>query len=242
MQPSRNVLVVGIDQDTFDEVASPLLRSIFEIDRVPGPDAAATLVTQVAFHAVLLNYPLPGGDVTSFCHTTRNSSSKSHDAILGLISAPEALIDAKTLHGDTVDFIIGLDEPADDREYTVCRRLGIHPRRAIRVLARLEARLGDEWTDRVAAQTRDISMSGMFVVAGKRFGLDSEVRFQLQLPGDPGTISGMAVVTRHSDPAKNEPEGMGLRFTSFTSTEDKTRLENGLERVSGRMKDQHLDL
>mgnify|MGYP003563386385 CR=1 FL=1 len=242
MQHPRNVLVVGIDRATFDEVASPLLRSIFEIDRVPGAVAAAALVTNVPFHAVLMAYPLIGEDVTSFCNTIRAPESKSSDAILGLISAPEAVIDARTLHGDTVDFVIDLQEPSDDREYTVCRRLGIHPRRAIRVLTRLVTELGDNWTERIAAQTRDISMSGMFVTSKKRFAVGTEVHFQLQLPGDSSSISGQAIVMRHADPARDDADGMGLRFTSFKNPDDKARLETGLERLGGRLKEEPLRL
>jgi Tfp pilus assembly protein PilZ len=242
VQHSRNVLVVGIDRATFDDVASPLLRSIFEIDRVPGVGAAAALVTNVRFHAVLMGYPLVGEDVAKFCADVRATGSRSADAILGLIASPEAVIDARTLHGDTVDFIIDLQEPPDDREYTICRRLGIHPRRAIRVLTRLEANLGDDWTERMAAQTRDISMSGMFVIAKKRFPVGNEVRFELQMPGDTAFIRGQAVVMRHADPTRDDADGMGLRFVSFSNPDDRARLETGLERLSGRLKEEPLRL
>ena len=45
MGKKANVLVVEVGPEDYDDVAPPLLRSLFDIDRVPGAESALDLVT-----------------------------------------------------------------------------------------------------------------------------------------------------------------------------------------------------
>ena len=222
MAERKNILLVGVDRSLEEEVAPPLLRRIFDIDRIPSPEAALELVRVVPFAALVVRHPLPGMPLEVFLKALRQPTSASREAVVLLLATTDE--EAETLRADVppgVQSVLSLADPGDSREHQLCRSLGIQPRSAARVLVRLDVTLTGSRHEKVVAQMRDVSATGMFVVTPKRYPMGSLARFEFTLPDSPQPFTGRAEVARHSKPDQDSTQGMGFRFITIDGARDR---------------------
>lgn len=232
MADRANILVVEASEDNYDIFAPPLLRAIFEVDRVTDAPSALELLRMVSFSAVICHYPLRTINTSSFVEGLRSVDSASRKSQLALICEAESIEEGSQYLEHGADLVISLDEPDGEREALLCTLLGIQPRRSLRVLVKLAIDLVGGGHDRFVAQSHDISASGFFLVTRKVLAPESQVRFQFTLPGDPRAFQGVAEVARLVGAGQAPPHGMGLRFLNFSLSSDAARLLGHLEHLT----------
>ena len=232
MADRANVLVVEVKEQNYDLFAPPLLRAIFEVDRVTEAHSALSLLRLIPFSAVICHFPLRTIDTGSFISELRNSASASKDTQLALVCEPGSLKDGNLFLEHGADLVLSLDEPEGEREALLCTLLGIQPRRSLRVLVKLSVNLDGGSTDRFVAQSHDISATGFFLVTRKLLPPGSLVRFQFTLHGDPKAFEGTAEVARIVGGNQPQPHGMGLHIVDFARKTDTTRLQSCLNKLA----------
>lgn len=231
MADRANVLVVEVQEQHYDLFAPPLLRAIFEVDRVTEANSALSLLKMVPFSAVICHFPLRTIETETFIRNLRSPSCASNQAQLALVCDWGSLEQGSLFLEHGADLVISLEEPEGEREALLCTLLGIQPRRSLRVLVKLAVQLSDGSADRFVAQSHDISSTGFFVVTRKLLLEDTQVRFQFSLPGDPRPFQGEAEVARLVAGNQPQPHGMGMRFTRFINPTDQERLREHLDHM-----------
>jgi len=231
MADRANVLVVEVQERNYDLFAPPLLRAIFEVDRVTEAESALSLLKMIPFSAVICHFPLRTIDTGTFIKTLRSGDCASRDTQLALVCEWGSLDQGSPFLENGADLVISLEEPDGEREALLCTLLGIQPRRSLRVLVKLAFQLSDGSADRFVAQSHDISSTGFFVVTRKLLPEGTQVRFQFSLQGDPRPFQGEAEIARVVGGNQPQPHGMGMRFSRFANPTDQGRLQGHLDQM-----------
>ncbi len=222
MAERLNVLVIGVDRELGTRAAPPLLRKIFDIDRIPTVEAALELVRAVHFAALIVRYPPPGMPLEVFMKALRQPTSASRQTpVLLLATSHDEAEKARSQSPAGVRSVLSLEDPPEERERELCDVLGIPPRSSTRVLVKLDVNLSGSKHENLVAQMRDISATGMFVTTPKRYPVGSLARFEFSLPGSPQPFTGRAEVARHSRPEVDAAQGMGFRFITVDGARDR---------------------
>lgn len=232
MANRANVLVVEVKEQNYDLFAPPLLRAIFEVDRVTDANSALALLKTIPFSAVICHFPLRTTDTREFISTLRSEGSASRDTRLALVCEAGRLSEGNPFLEEGADLVISLEEPEGEREAMLGTLLGIQPRRSLRILVKLAMRLSSGGTDHFVAQSHDISSTGFFVVTRKLLPPGTRLRFQYSLKGEATPFQGEAEVARIVGAGQPEPHGMGLRYLAFDRPSDPGRLQAHLEHLS----------
>ncbi len=215
MDSCKNILVVGVEEDTYGEIASVLTRNDFAVDRIPTPAAALELVTLVGFKAIIVNHPLKTMQLDDFLAAAKGTGSACRDALVAVFVSSTKPADDLRSTPDGVDVVIGPFGGQAVRDQQLCRLLGIVPRAAVRVQVNTEVTLVDAQNNRLPAQTKDLSTSGFFAITDRLEPVGSHVRAIFSFPGDRSPFVADAEIVRHAGASTGETRGMGLRFTSF---------------------------
>ncbi|MEE4270206.1 MAG: PilZ domain-containing protein [Thermoanaerobaculales bacterium] len=215
MSERENILVVEVAEGTYDEIATVLTRNDFTVDRFPTASAALELVTLVSFKAIILNHPPKTISIRDFLARAKGPESASRDALVGVfVSSKKPEHDlAGTPEG--VDIVIGPFGGQSARDQQLCKLLGITHRAAVRVKVTTDVVLTDRRSNRLVAQTENLSTSGVLAITEERLPLGDSVTAEFSFPGDQNPFVVEAEVVRHATGAGGEAAGMGLRFTSF---------------------------
>lgn len=214
MEQRRNVLVVAPGADQFERIAPPLLRRAFEVDRIPSARGAVELLSQVPFAAVIARFPVADMAAADLLAAIHAPESATRGTAVALVADGAAVADARKLIGKGATMVVSLEDPLEQRDDLLCQMLGVHPRRSVRVLVKLDVHLSGDH-DRFFAQMENLSATGMMVGTTKRHPLGSTTRFEFLLHGHPRPFSGSAEVVRHASPPRDRCNGMGYRFTSL---------------------------
>lgn len=215
MTERQNILVVEVEEDTYDEIATVLTRNDFTVDRFPTASAALELVTVVSFKAIIVNHPLKTIPLGDFLAKTKGPGSASHEALVGVFVSSTNRASDLTVVPDGVDVVIGPFGGQSERDRQLCELLGIVPRAAVRVKVNTDVTLVDHQGHRLVAQTKDLSTSGFFTVTNQLAPVGSTTKAIFTFPGDQSPFVAEAEVVRHAAGPTGENQGMGLRFISF---------------------------
>ncbi len=214
MVKQRNILIVGVSQEEFDRVAPFLSRESFEIDRFPSGSGAIELVSLVPFEVLIVRFPLPDLEMSSFLAKVRHPTSGCLHSSLLLLTAAERAEEAKAFIGHGANRVLALEDSAETIQMTVSSLLSVAPRKAARFLARLEIKLGGA-NDMVLCQTENISATGMLIRTDRRYEAGTKIHFEFTLPNDERPIVGIAEAVRITTNEKEQVGGIGVRFLSF---------------------------
>lgn len=226
--PSRhNILMVGVGSSEFDRWAPVLARSDFEIDLVPTVASARELLEVVPFGLILVRYPLGQEPLERFLERIRRADGPSHEAPIVLLSEADDLDEARRFKDKGVQEVVPAGESAVRVYELICRLLNVAPRRAIRLLVRLDARL-EGGKSLFVCQTENISATGMLISTDRRLPPGTEAKFELDLPNESVPVKGSARVVRETDPKREKVLGLGLHFASFRGDGER-RLDDFLD-------------
>jgi uncharacterized protein (TIGR02266 family) len=220
----KQVLAVGLGREAMAAIEPFLDRSAFAVDRLASGETASTVVEKVAFHLVIAGHPLPGLLLPEFVATLRRPGGPNAGTPLIVVGEPDRLSDVRGLlrEGDLA-LAAGEQQPLLKAASTI---LGQPLRMAARFLVRLEIELRTG-RELLAAQTENISETGMFVRTPREYPLGTPVAFQFSLPRDRTPLQGEAEVVRRTSGEGAEAQGIGLRFTAFRG-DDERRLREYL--------------
>lgn len=215
MEERQNILVVEVEEVTYDEIATVLTRNDFAVDRFPTASAALELVTLVSFKAVILGHPPKTTPLADFLAGLKGPGSASREALVGVFVSSKNPAHDLNVVPDGVDVVIGPFGGQSERDRQLCKLLGIVPRAAVRVKVNTEVTLVDHQGHRLVAQTKDLSTSGFFAMTDQLAPVGSLAKATFAFPGDQTPFVTEAEVVRHAVGSSGENQGMGLRFTSF---------------------------
>lgn len=206
--------MVAPGADQFERIAPPLLRRAFEVDRIPSARGAVELLSQVPFMAVIVRFPVTDMPIAELLAAIRAPDSATRGAPIALVTEGGRVPEARQLVDGGATMVVSLDASIEERDILLCGMLGVHPRRSVRVLVRLDVTLAEDH-ERFVAQMENLSATGMLVATPKRHPMGSTARFEFILRGELLPFRGTAEVVRHASPPRDRCEGMGYRFTSL---------------------------
>lgn len=221
----RNVLVVGVDQDTFDAVAPVLGREAFDVDRFPSAEGALELLALVPFDVILVGFPLDGmvnGDFLDRIRGRVGESACVRSAVV-LLAESQDLEKAEKLVGAGANRVLVRGREHGELQNAVAGLLGVAQRVSVRIMARVEVAVATGHTA-VLCQTENVSQTGMLLRTDRQLALGSKVGFEFLPPGLADPIRGKAQVVRHASLGREGVMGVGLRFLEVSSA-DQRRLD-----------------
>ncbi|MEM1177114.1 MAG: PilZ domain-containing protein [Acidobacteriota bacterium] len=226
---NRNVLAIGVSQAEFQRFVPFLARQSFEVDRFPSGVGALELITQIRFEMLLVRFPLPDMDLSSFLSSVRRDGSPCHGASLILLTASSHEADAHRFIGQGANRSISLEASEDTIQSSISGLLDVAPRKAARFLARMEIRIGGA-KDMLLCQTENMSSTGMLVRTDRRYEIGTQIEFEFSVVGDPRPLRGVAQVVRHTIVGRDRVGGIGMRFLSFAG-DSQLRFESYIDQL-----------
>lgn len=207
----RRILAVGMEPELYGRIEALLNRSYFEVDRVPRGESASELCAVIPFDLMLVRFPLPDIPVDNLLAAVRIPGSPCAGSQVLLLADAARLAEAEKRVGEGADLALAADRPGEFLSEIAARLLHVAPRVSTRIMAHLQARIG-EGERQDLCQTADLSSTGMFVRTDERYPLGTSMSFQLLLPGEREAVAGTAEVVRHAAGGDGRDEGIGLRF------------------------------
>ena len=212
---SRNVLIIGVDSNTFSKIAPMLERAAVEVDRFPRGRPSLELLFAVAFDALLVGFPLPDMDLDEFLSEIRMRESLTrHTPVLVLTEEKLQQEAQQRFVGKGANRVVPVSIGAERLQSVVSGLLEVAPRIGARMMASFEVQL-EEGTTLAMCQTENISNTGMLVRTQVGYPIGTRLSFEFPLPSDGRTVKGEAEVVRHTLLGREQIRGVGVRFLSF---------------------------
>jgi CheY-like chemotaxis protein len=212
---ARNVLMIGVDSDTFAKIAPMLERATVEVDRFPRGRSSLELLSAVSFDALLVGFPLPDMEVEEFLAEIRKQDSLTRRTPLLLLTNEEREEEARRRFiGKGANRVVPVSTSAELLQSAVSGLLEVAPRVGARVMASLEVQL-EEGKTLAMCQTENISSTGMLIRTYVGYPIGTRLSFEFALPTDGRPVRGEAEVVRHTYVDRERVRGVGARFLSF---------------------------
>jgi len=148
-----------------------------------------------------------------------------------LVADPESLPAAHTYLGLGVNRVVSQADDLGELLCAVVDLLHVPPRISVRAMVQVEEQFGIT-PARELTRTEDLSLTGMLVSGGRDIAIGSRLGFELHLPGGDTAVSGTGRVVRHTDPSREQADGIGINFEGFTD-EGQEQLASFLIRSAG---------
>jgi hypothetical protein len=219
----RHILVLGVDEETLQAIAPILQRQEFLIHRFDPDPMMLEVVRGSAFDVVIAAYPIPQLPLPDLHAALRDVDSASRNAGFLLVCPPGHIDEAHQYVDHGVNRAVCLSWHPSRFWQAVADLLDVAPRISMRTPVQLDVVL-DGVPNRRLCQCCNVSTTGMLLHGEAAYELGSVLEFSLGIPGDPDPIRGRAEVVRYTDVEREPIEGFGVRFTSFSGS-DQTRLE-----------------
>ena len=176
---------------------------------------------------MVIDYPARGESFRLFVATMRRRSAPCEFTPVVALSEPESLEDAEVAFDRGAVRILN-PLAGDKRLRRALLDVLEHPtRHKVRAVVKLTP-VDAAPHVRILSQTENVSLSGMLVRYDKLLPIGGRLTFDLELPGQPTPIRGVAAVVRLVFNATDELTGFGARFVSLEG-DGLRRLEKGLK-------------
>jgi len=220
---------VGASVAESARAAALLGRDRFDVDRFPSAKRALALISSTALDVLLVRYPLPEGDLGEFLDAVMAEGCPSRHAPLVLLTSSDKIGEAEAFIGRGVNRVLRLEASERSLQWVVADLLDVAPRKSARFTARLEVTLG-EAKETFFCQTANVSTTGMLLETERHYEPGTRFRFQFRLPSDERPGEGVAEVVRRALRARDEIDGLGVRFVEMGG-DSKQRLLSYLKRL-----------
>jgi DNA-binding response OmpR family regulator len=94
-EATRSVLVVGVGDDTYEEILEALGSRYFFAERVDTTAEALQLAASLPYDAVILTCPLSDAELSDTIRSLRKPTSESHTAAIALLALTGELDSAR---------------------------------------------------------------------------------------------------------------------------------------------------
>lgn len=220
----RKALVISTREWVGDRLAEVLPG--FSFTFVPDTGAGIPIVEKQGYQLVVIDYPARGDAFRLFLATMRRRQAPCEHTPLVALSEPETLDDAEAAF-DRGAIRIFNPLASDERLRAALTEVLEHPaRHKIRTVVKLTP-VDAAPHVRILSQTENVSHTGMLVRYDKLLPIGGRLAFDLELPGQPNPIRGVAAVVRLVFNATDELTGFGARFVSLEG-DGQRRLELAL--------------
>jgi hypothetical protein len=218
LESLRHVLIIGSDIRRDAEVyrqLAPLQRSWdLELHRVPTRDDAVKLINSTSFDLLVIGHDLVEPSAAELVHAVRGRESACrHSAVLVVADRPP-VAEVEDLVGRGVNRVIPLAASGAEVQQVLSQLLNVAPRLAIAAPLRYRDRNGED-EDFVVGTIDNLSISGMLVEGAGGSGVGARLDFEIDFPGQPEPIKGVAEVVREAGADGGSGPGFAARFLAF---------------------------
>ena len=228
MTMTRQVLAAADCPETVGRLEELLLStSQLALEQVGDGAEALARSTRRRFELIMTEFPLAGLEMEHFLCQLRAPESSSRDARVVVLTGS---IDRQAIECLGPGQLAGVDICTNSRE--ALRAVT----RGLRLCDRLSAELRvavvgttEHYQSTQLAQTHNISASGMLLDAEPLLPVGTIAPVAIQISSDESPIRGSAEVVRHTDPARENVSGMGMRFIDLLD-DDRRRLSDFVAR------------
>jgi uncharacterized protein (TIGR02266 family) len=225
----RSTLVVGLEEQLFQSVASVLSAAKFYADYAETATGALESIAFLPFDAIVAAYPLPDMATQQFLSAVRKKDSPCRQAALVLLTPRGMLEEAEDFVGKGANRALAVEDFAQHLPHVLFRLLEVPPRFAMRATSRLRVQVSWGMTQALC-QTENLSAHGMLIKTDHTYPVGTQMTFELTMPGDTNPVRGSAVVVRHTTEQRERLSGIAVRFSSFEG-DDKRRFETLLAKI-----------
>ncbi len=211
---SYSILTVASNRSSLERLAPLLSRSAFEVNAMPTGEASLILTDQRRYHLLLVGYPLPDMDLERFLSAVRRQESPCADSPVLILSDKERIAETEAFVEGGYVQAVATSEDGAKLQMVASRLLEVPPRIAARAMVRLEVALQEAKSVHLC-QTRNISVTGMFIGTEQSLGLGTRMQAELALPDDTRPIYSEVEVKRLAMPEVEGFPGVGVRFLNM---------------------------
>jgi DNA-binding NarL/FixJ family response regulator len=217
-QATIKILVTGSEEISDDELLVALGEAGFDARVQPWHAEVPALVESELFDAIVVRLPLPGVGFGVLLSSIRSRSARCRQAGLVILTPENEIGAVEKLIGRGVNRVLRNSSKPSEIVAAIEEVQGAAKRVSIRLPIQLEVTLpaGDS---RAYCQTENLSESGMLLRGIQHYPLGTRFSFQLQIPGTDHCLGGIAEVTRTTDAAREQIQGLGARFVEVDSSD-----------------------
>ena len=210
----RKVLTVGLEEGFLRRLEPMLVDAGFDVDVLIRMDAALAIAGVVAIDILVVGYPIAGGTLQKCVSTIRETGSPCRRSAVLVVARPADLPEVSGFDDGGYLRCLATDIDEQTMRAEVDRLTRFAPRLSVRIPIRIEAHLGSEKA-LVLSQTENVSACGMLVKVWRRLNEETELDFELMIPGERLPVRGRGEVVRHTSDWAGNVHGAGIRFVRF---------------------------
>lgn len=213
----------------------PILdRGALSVQRMAHADEALELLVAEPIDGVVIGFPLSSIPFPAFLHGLRSPASRSRTAnLLVAVERGQRGVLAPYLDEGGIDEVVSPDDDPLLVQHAVSDLLGVAPRAAVRLVLRVEARVGpNNGTASLLCTSVDLSLTGALIESEQLLPIGTMIFLRLFVPDRREPVDVQAQVVRHADPRFDRARGFAVRFVAIDS-DGKRALEAFLDREEG---------
>jgi hypothetical protein len=215
------VLVAGVPQSSFGELAPVLDRQKLTVIQVPSIQDAVMYARSARVELIILGTEPSSMDLEEVIQTIRAQSSASRKASLLVMAEPETESNVRQLIGHGVNRVMRTVDPPNIVSLQVAELLEIPPRASLRLSTRMLVEVEDGFAEALGAVV-NISAAGLLLETDADVEPGQHVIISIDVGPQLEPVAAKAEIVRKTDPEREGIEGIGAQFLSFAGDSQKT--------------------
>jgi hypothetical protein len=217
------VLVAGVTQSSFGELAPVLDREKFTVVKVTSYEDAVMYARAAVVDLVVLGAVPTTMSLQDAIRSIRSASSASRKASLLVLAEPGTEDGARRLIGRGINRVMLTVDPPKLIALQVAELLEIQPRATLRLSTRMLVGVEDGFEEALGAVV-NLSGSGLLLETDADLEPGQHVVISIDVHPLVEPVAAKAEVVRKADPERDGIEGIGVRFLSFAG-DSRNRLQ-----------------
>ena len=208
------VLVAGVPQSSFGELAPVLDRQKLTVIQVPSIEDAVMYARSARVELIILGPEPTAIGLEEVIQTIRSKSSASRNASLLVMAEPESEDNVRQLIGHGVNRVMLTVDPPTLVSLQVAELLEIAPRASLRLSTRMLVEVEDGFAEALGAVV-NISAAGLLLETDADLEPGQHVIISIDVGPQLEPVAAKAEIVRKTDPEREGIEGIGAQFLSF---------------------------
>jgi len=208
------VLVAGVPQSSFGELAPVLDRQKLTVIQVPSIEDAVMYARSARVELIILGTEATAISLEEVIQTIRSKSSASRNASLLVMAEPESEDNVRQLIGHGVNRVMLTVDPPTLVSFQVAELLEIAPRASLRLSTRMLVEVEDGFAEALGAVV-NISAAGLLLETDADLEPGQHVIISIDVGPQLEPVAAKAEIVRKTDPEREGIEGIGAQFLSF---------------------------
>jgi DNA-binding NarL/FixJ family response regulator len=217
------VLVAGVPQSSFGELAPVLDRQKLTVIQVPSIEEAVMYARSARVELIILGTDPTSMSLEEVIQTIRSQSSASRNASLLVMAEPNSEDNVRQLIGHGVNRVMLTVDPPKLVSLQVAELLKIAPRASLRLSTRMLVEVEDGFAEALGAVV-NISAAGLLLETDADLKPGQHVIISIDVGRQLEPVAAKAEIVRQADPKREGIEGIGAQFLAFAG-DSQNRLE-----------------